>query len=297
LASRIRISLAPAASGAAKPDPAADRWNLWVFRTSFGGSLNGERSNKSRSVRGSASASRTTDIWKVSFAASTSYRSNTFELSETETFTSISRNTDASALVVRSLTPHWSAGLVGTASKSTFLNYDFRGRVASGIEYNVFPYSESTRRMLTLQYTLGLNRFDYEEETVFGKLKENLVDHRLSTGLTLQQPWGSADASVDFIHYLSKPEHYRISSFGSTNVRLFKGFSFNVFGSVSRTRDQFYLRRGAATPEEILVRQRQLATGYSYYLSFGVSYSFGSIFNNVVNPRFGGGGGGVIFIE
>ena len=297
-ASRIRISFAAAEAGAPKPDPATDRWNLWVFRTSFGGSLNGERSNKSRSLRGSASASRTTDMWKVSFSASTSYRSNTFELSETETFTSISRNTDGNALVVRSLTPHWSAGLVGTASKSTFLNYDFRGRLASGIEYNVFPYSESTRRMLTLQYTLGLNRFDYEEETVFGKLKENLVDHRLSTGLTLQQPWGSADASVDFTHYLSKPEHYRISSFGSTNVRLFKGFSFNVFGSVSRTRDQFYLRRGAATPEEILVRQRQLATGYSYFLNFGVSYSFGSIFNNVVNPRFGGGGGGgVIFIE
>jgi hypothetical protein len=24
---------------------------------------------------------------------------------------------------------------------------------------------------------------------------------------------------------------------------------------------------------------------------FGISYTFGSIYNNVVNPRFGGGGG------
>ena len=56
------------------------------------------------------------------------------------------------------------------------------------------------------------------------------------------------------------------------------------------TRDQFYLRRAGATPEEILVRQRQLATGYRYYTQFSVSYSFGSIFNNIVNPRFGGGG-------
>jgi hypothetical protein len=27
-------------------------------------------------------------------------------------------------------------------------------------------------------------------------------------------------------------------------------------------------------------------------MTFGMTYSFGSIFNNVVNPRFGGGGGG-----
>lgn len=298
MASRLRVTLAATDPEAPKVDPATDRWNLWVFRTSFGGGLSGERSNKSNSYRGSASANRTTETWKISFSASGSYRSNTFELSETETFTSVSRNTDASALVVRSLTDHWSVGLVGSASKSTFLNYDFRARVAPGVEYNFFPYSESTRRMLTVQYTLGLNRFDYEEETVFGKLKETLLDHRLSTGLSLRQPWGTASASVDLTHYLTKPEHYRVSGFGSTNVRLFKGFSFNVFGQVSRTRDQFYLARGTATPEEILVRQRQLATGYSYFVNFGLSYSFGSIFNNIVNPRFGGGGGGgIIFIE
>jgi hypothetical protein len=36
------------------------------------------------------------------------------------------------------------------------------------------------------------------------------------------------------------------------------------------------------------VQRRQLATSYSYYISFGVSYSFGSIHNNIVNSRFNG---------
>jgi hypothetical protein len=71
-------------------------------------------------------------------------------------------------------------------------------------------------------------------------------------------------------------------------VRVFKGFSVSVFGEFSRTRDQVYLPRGAASTEEILLRQRQLATGYQYFVNFGISYSFGSIFNNIVNPRFGG---------
>ena len=78
---------------------------------------------------------------------------------------------------------------------------------------------------------------------------------------------------------------------GFSEIRLFKGFSVNFFGEYSRTRDQIYLPRGEATTEEILLRQRQLFTGYQYFFNFGVSYSFGSILNNIVNPRFGGGGG------
>lgn len=72
-------------------------------------------------------------------------------------------------------------------------------------------------------------------------------------------------------------------------MRLFKGFSFNVFGDYSRIRDQIGLRKGEASTEDVLLRLRQLQSGYSYYVGFGISYSFGSIFNNVVNPRFNGG--------
>ena len=41
------------------------------------------------------------------------------------------------------------------------------------------------------------------------------------------------------------------------------------------------------TPEEILLRLRELQSGYEVEAQFGVRYTFGSIFNNVVNPRFG----------
>jgi hypothetical protein len=297
VAPRLKVTFDSAGAKAAQADAKKDPWNLWVFRTNFGGSFDGEQSNKSRSLRGSASANRTTDGWKLSFSSSMNYRSNTYALSETETFTSISRNFDTSALAVKSLTSHWSAGLVANAQASTFLNYDMRTRVAPGMEYNFFPYSQSTRRMLTVQYTVGFDSLDYKEETIFGKQSEKLIDHRLGTSLSLRQPWGTASSSVDFSQYLTKPDKYSIEAYGSTNVRLFKGFSFNVFTSLARTRDQIYLRRGEASTEEILVRQRQLATGYRYYVNFGLSYSFGSIFNNVVNPRFGGGGGDFFFFN
>ena len=296
LAARLAISFVdPNAAGGKAADPAKDPWNLWVFRANVGGSFSGEQSSKYRSFRGSASANRTTDNWKLSFSASGSYSSNDYDLSETETYTSVSRNSDYSALAVKSLSDHWSAGLVGSAGKSIYLNYDFRARVAPGLEYNFFPYKESTRRMLTLNYTVGLDKFDYKEVTIYDKEEETLPDHRLSTTLSLRQPWGTASGSMTFTQYLNMVDKYRLSAYASTSVRLFKGFSFNIFGEASRTRDQINLRRGEATTEEILVRQRQLASGYSYYMNFGISYSFGSIFNNIVNPRFGGGGD--IFID
>ena len=295
LASRVTISFSDPKAGAKGADVKRDPWNLWVFQANVGGSFSGEQSTKYRSFRGSASANRTTDNWKLSFSASGNYSSNKYDLSETETYTSISRNSDLSALAVKSLTGHWSAGLIGSAGKSIFLNYDLRSRIAPGLEYDFFPYKESTRRLFTMNYTVGLDHFDYKEITIYEKERETLIDHKLSTSLSLRQPWGTASGSVDFTQYLTQPDKYRLSAYGSTNVRLFKGFSFNIFAEASRTRDQINLRRGEATTEEILVRQRQLASGYSYYMNFGISYRFGSIFNNIVNPRFGGGGGDIFF--
>jgi hypothetical protein len=93
---------------------------------------------------------------------------------------------------------------------------------------------------------------------------------------------------ADFTQALSDLSQYRLGVFGGVEVRLFKGFSLEVSGDYARVRDQRNLPKAGASDEEILVRMKELATGYRYYFSVGISYSFGSIFNNVVNPRFGG---------
>jgi len=71
------------------------------------------------------------------------------------------------------------------------------------------------------------------------------------------------------------------------SLRIVKGLSFNISTGVSVIHDQLNLVKGEATPEQVLTRQKELVTQYSYYTSFGFSYTFGSIYNNVVNPRFG----------
>jgi len=51
------------------------------------------------------------------------------------------------------------------------------------------------------------------------------------------------------------------------------------------------LPKGGASLEEVLLRRKMLETSYTYYFSIGLSYTFGSIYSNVVNPRFGGSRG------
>lgn len=275
--------------------PVRDPWNFWVFRIGGGGNFAGEETSSTKAINGSLRASRTTEQWRSAFSVNANYRESRFKVDKNDdgsgTVLSVRRDNGVDGLVVKSVTEHWSLGLSASAISSTFRNYDLRVRVAPGVEYNVFPYSESSRRKLTVEYTVGVDANDYIEETVFGRTAERLVDHRLELGLGLRQPWGSAAAQVNYSQFLSDPSKYSVGAEGNLNVRLFKGFSFNISGDVVRPRDQIYLRRGTATTEEILLRQRQLATNYSYFLGFGVSYSFGSIFNNIVNPRFGGAGG------
>lgn len=289
----LDVTFTPPAAAAAEPEK--DPWNFWVFRTSVNGNLGGERSNKNRSYRLNLSANRVTENWKINLSTNGNYNENTFEIDdEGTTIKSVSRTWGVNTLAVKSLGEHWSAGLRGTLSGSTFNNQDYVFRLAPGIEYDVFPYAESTRRSWTFLYSAGPAFIDYEELTIYDKLKETVLEHELSSNLGLRQPWGSAGASVSLRQHLNNLERYRLSVFGHADVRLFKGFSFNVFGDYSRIRDQINLRKGGASIDEVLLRQRQLATGYRYYIGFGVSYSFGSIFNNVVNPRFGGGGGSFI---
>ncbi len=265
---------------------ARDPWDYWVFKTSVQGSASGEESTKYFYLYGSASANRVTSTWKIQTSASTSYSQNSYAFSGGDSYSSFSRTTNASALVVKSLGSHWAAGGLAGLSSSTYLNQRLRLRLAPAIEYNVFPYSESTRRQLTFNYAVGVNRFRYRETTIFDKNSETLFNQALTLSLDLRQPWGSTSTSLEASHYLNDGSKNKLVLYNNLDVRLFKGFSLSAYGSLSRVRDQLYLSKGTASVEDVLVRRRQLSTSYQYYVSAGISYRFGSIFNNVVNSRF-----------
>lgn len=277
-----------ARGGGAEDDP----WNFWVFTLRGNAFLNGESSYSSRNLNSSFSANRTTDAWKLTLTGSLSDNRQTFDLGNGEDVEYTREERRVSGLVVKSLTDRLSAGARGEVGKSTFRNEDFRWSAATGLEVNVFPYSESSRRSLTFQTLLEARHWDYHEVTLFNQTEETRLAAQVRSELRLVQPWGNVSISAEHSRYLHDRSKWMAAVGGGLDVRLFKGFSVNMFGNYGWIRDQLYIPLGAYTEQEILLRQRALATNFSYYTMFGISYRFGSIFNNVVNPRFGGSSGG-----
>jgi len=283
IADRLSISL----TGQTKPTSVTDKWDSWVFSLNGSGYFNGEKSERSSSIYGSFSANRITPALKIRASVSANRSTDRFSL-EDQTIVSTSKSQNLNSLVVKSINNHWSVGAGLAASSSTYSNIKLLISPAPAIEYDLFPYSESTRRQLRFLYKPGFNAYRYREETIYNKTSENLWGQTLMVTLELKEKWGFVSNSFEAFHYFNDLHKNHLQSYSEVSLRLFKGLSFTLYGSFSRIHDQLSLPNEGATLEEILLRRTQLATSYSYYASIGLSYTFGSIYSNVVNPRFGG---------
>lgn len=264
----------------------SDPWDFWTFRVRANTNLEADERTQFYRLSAGVSANRVTEALKLEFSLGGSYNESEFELEDSTTVTSIRRNFDANALTAWSLSDHWSVGARARVEHSTFSNEDLALLIAPALEYNIFPYAESTRRQFSFLYAIGVNHFRYIEETVFLETEETVPIHSLTASLSVRQPWGGSFGFVEFTQFLNDPAKNRLEVFGGIDLRLFRGLSLNFNASASRVRDQINLPAGEASDEEILLRQRELATGFEYRFSVGFSYTFGSIFSNVVNPRF-----------
>lgn len=287
LSALIEIGTAQTGNGARSvmTQPEDDPWNFWVYRLSGNMRASGEDTRTDRNFNGSASANRTTEDWIVRIEVDGFYSESVTALS-TGDFTNTRTGYDLDGQLVKSLGEHWGASIAGGMGASTFLNQDRNLTVQPGIEFNVFPYSESSRRSLTFSYEAGVRSFDYDEETLFGRFEETVPVQEIRATLDVEQPWGDSRIRASYNSLLNDLDTYSASVFGDLSFRIARGLSLNVSASTSLVRDQIHLPKADLSDEEILLERRQLATDSRYRVSFGFSYTFGSIFNNVVNPRF-----------
>jgi hypothetical protein len=269
-----------------KPTDVVDRWKFWVFSLSVGGEFNRESQTKSDSINFSFSANKVTPDIKLRAGFSTGYEKDEFNY-EDETITSDSDSVDFSGVFVKSLGEHWSVGIALTMSSSAYSNLRFKITPAPAIEYDFFPYSESTRRQLRFLYKVGYEFAKYREVTIYDKNKESLLGQSLSATLEIKEPWGTLSSSLEGSHYFHDFNFNRLAFFTELSFRIFKGLDFNIDGMYERIRDQLSLPARGASREEILLRRKELRTDYNLFLQVSLSYTFGSIFSNVVNPRFG----------
>jgi len=268
-----------------------DKWDSWVFRASLSGFLSGQKSYSNNAYFGRMSANRVTEKSKLEINLFYNRNRDFFSLEE-YTLESMNKSNGLSVLYVKSLGNRFSAGGNSSLGSSTFSNYKLRYTLMPGIEYNIFPYSESTRRQFRLQYRIGFEHNNYLDTTIYNKTQENLFAHSFLAAYEMVQKWGSININFQHRNYLHDFSKRNLSLHGYLSLRVVKGLSVNFGGGASLIHDQLSLIKGGASLDEVLLRQKELATQYRYFTSIGISYTFGSIYNNVVNPRFGGSGGG-----
>jgi hypothetical protein len=264
-----------------------DPWGAWSFRVAAGGSTNGEERYQERKANVELSAGRVTARWKTTASVGTDRSRNRFLLEGGQAVVYQQATSWIHSLVVKSVGTHQAVGIESSLTQSTYENQDAALTVQPAVEFSLFPYSESMHRQLSARYSVGAVYLDYTEPTIYEEHAEARLRQTLSSGLSLTQPWGQVALGATASSYLPDWEKNRLTSYAYLQVRLLRGLAIEIDATGERVRDQLYLPGSEASDEDVLLRQRQLSTAFRYDASVGFSYTFGTSFSTVVNPRFG----------
>ena len=291
---KVEISL-KSTDTSVKVTSSEDPWKAWVMRVGIDGNMNGDANYTNKNYYGNASANKITEKFKTGIGFNFGWNKSVYEYEENgsvQKFVVNNNSWSANQYVVGSINKHWSWAYDVRFSRNSFNNNRGRAFVRLAAEYNIFPYHQVNNKLLTISYGITARRNHYFDSTIYNKTKETLYGHRATAYLSLNQKWGNSYAGVTYQNYFHNWKFFNLGVDVYTNVRITGGLSFFVLVFGGLTRDQVFLVKGNASPEEVLARKRQLASGYNYYSSVGIFFRFGSKLNNVVNRRFDRSGSG-----
>lgn len=267
-----------------------DPWNYWVYKVGLNGNLSKDEVYKNSSLSVRLSVNRVTEELKTGFELRNGKNQTIFKIDDGNGNIEkiIIKNNDYNFqhYLVKSLGAHWSYGYEAALSRSTFSNNKNRAILTTGIEYAIFPYKEVNTKFFTASYSVDIRRNSYFDTTLYDKTKETLIGQGIESNFAFNQKWGTVSFGAKYHNYFHNWKLYKIGFNSQVDIRVTGGLSFNIYTSAELTRDQIFLPKGGATPQEVLTRRRQLASGYNFYTFFGINYRFGSKLNNFVNPRF-----------
>ena len=266
------------------PESLPDPWDFWIFNFDIGGGMNAEESVKGYSIVSAIDADRVTEEWKIKNSFELIYEEERF-LNDDEKLTSTLRTWEASSEVINSLSTKWSVGIFGELYSTTYKNIELGYSISPGIEYNIYPWPESERRLITFGYHVGFQQLAYREVTIYNKFRQSLWYQALIMEVQMAQPWGEIDLKVEGRQYPELKDNYSIQVDAEISLRLSSAWGIVLETKYESIHDQIYLPRGDASIDEVLLKRRQLATTYDLMATFGLRFTFGSIYNNVINRR------------
>lgn len=279
-------------SGRIQAEEVIDKWNNWVFELQTSPRFNAEESFSRLFFSNSVEIRRITEEMKLEIELDQSTNRQRYKNDDGTSTLYIRNDESIRGLFVKSLGEHWSAGIRTNLMRATNPNFDLDLQVMPAIEYDIYPYSQATHKQLRINYSIGPQFSNYIDTSIYNKMKETLYKHELRLAYQVQEKWGSVNVSLSGSNYFHDWSKNKVVLEGFIRLRILKGLSLSINGDVGYINDQLNLRKGDLSEAERLLRLKEQATSFSVGGGLSITYTFGSIYNNIVNPRFGNGGGG-----
>jgi hypothetical protein len=263
-----------------------DPWNYWAIAPELGGSGEGGSGYYYGEVSGALTLRRVTELSKIRLRGSYARRLSSYRLEDNQRVRGDVYVMEGRALYAHSIGHHFALGGVVTGGANEFENQ--KGHVHGGplAELNFFPYSENATRQLRLAYQAGAWANWYLERNEANLTREVRAYHALSLIADVNLPWGSIQWIGQANQFLDDPSRYRLSTGAILSLRLFEGLAFNLEGEAAYVRDLINIRKRTIDDVELLLWTAQQPTEFTLEFEFTLTYTFGSIHNTIVNPRF-----------
>lgn len=268
-----------------------DPWKSWVFDISGSGSFSSQKTSRSLSLGGCLYMSKITPEIKIESSNSYSYNESKLDYYDADTliysYNLNQKDIYSMNLFVKSLGNHFGIGGFASFCKSEFSNLDFQMILGPAVEFNLFSYEDASNRKLTFLYSINYEQTNYNKLTIYNKMNDHMFRHDLSINFMYLEPWGTISAYANGSAYLNDLSQYLAGVSTVAYIRLFKGLSFNISCGLNYCQNQRSLMLEAVSTEDFLTGQYEMERDFSYSAMIGISYRFGSMNNNSVNPRFG----------
>lgn len=214
-------------------------------------------------------------------------RFNSFTLEDGERVSGDVYEWSGRVTYARAVGRRFALGFAATELSSEFANLRAHAHGGPVAELNLFPYSDNVRQQVRLAYQAGPWLDWYFEPTRSGLLRQLRPYHALTLVADANQRWGSVQWAFQLNSLLDEPEKWRLGTAAVVSLRLFEGFAVQAQGQAALVRDQLSLRARPLTDTELLLGTVEQPTNFKVELDLGISYTFGSVHDAIVNPRFG----------
>lgn len=264
-----------------------DPWDYWTFTPELAGEIDGGSSYFWADATAGLTVRRITDFDKFRLRASYSRQFTGYELEDGSRVDGDVARWETRLLYARSLGQRWALGALGTVRASEFENLKAHVHGGPAVEFNVFPYPENASQQLRLVYQTGAWANWYlERNREDGWMREARLYHALSLIVDVNQPWGGVQWIGQVNQFIDEPRLYRVSTGVTLSLRLMEGLAINLEGNAALVDDMINLRARQVTDLELLLGTVQQPTDHTLEGGFGITYTFGSGHNTIVNPRF-----------